>query len=87
MNKTQNLPDITQNFWQLFSIQMAGGIISIPVLSVGPLIALTSGAMNAVLSIFLGNFIILIMSLAIVLMFELIALAMQAIKSRQTTIP
>jgi purine-cytosine permease-like protein len=47
---------------------MAGGIISIPVLSVGPLIALTSGAMNAVLSIFLGNFIILIMSLAIVLM-------------------
>jgi len=68
MNKKNHLSDITHNFWQLFSIQMAGGIISVPVLAVGPLVAKSSGSVNAILSIFLGNFIILIMSLAIVLM-------------------
>lgn len=68
MKNSTNLSDITHNFWQLSSIQMAGGIISIPILSVGPMIALSSGIINAILSIILGNFILLIMSLAIVLM-------------------
>lgn len=60
--------DCSQHWGHLSSIQLAGGILSVPILAVGSEILLSNGIINAILSILLGNLIIFGMSLCIVLM-------------------
>lgn len=62
------ITDRNQNWWQLFCIQMGGGIISVPLLSIGPQIVVVSGILNAILSIFIGNLIILFISYVLISM-------------------
>lgn len=62
------ITDKTQNWWQLFCIQMAGGIISLPLISAGQQILLLNGVVSAILCVLVGNFIILVISYSIVSM-------------------
>ena len=58
----------SQKWWPLTSIQLAGGIISIPILTTGTEIALSHGIKDALFSISLGNIILLFISICIVFM-------------------
>jgi cytosine permease len=60
--------DHSQHWGHLSSIQLAGGIISVPLIAVGAEILLSNGIADAILSIILGNLIIFGISLCIVLM-------------------
>lgn len=62
------LNDKSQRWWYLSSIQLAGGIISIPVISIGSEVLFSNGIVNTLISILLGNLIILIMSYLVILM-------------------
>ena len=62
------LADKSQKWWHLSCIQLAGGIISVPVISITSNIVLSSGILNTLLSIVIGNFIILLISYFIVSM-------------------
>lgn len=62
------LADKSQRWWHLSSIQLAGGIISIPVISIASDIFLSSGIANTILSIIIGNFIVLLVSYFIISM-------------------
>jgi purine-cytosine permease-like protein len=58
----------SQKWWQLSSIQLAGGIISVPLLTTGAGVALSHGIGTALFSIGFGNLIIFLISLFIVFM-------------------
>jgi purine-cytosine permease-like protein len=60
--------DHSQKWWDLSSIQLAGGIISIPILKTGAEIALSHGIKDAFFSIVLGNSLLFLISISIVLM-------------------
>jgi cytosine permease len=60
--------DHSQRWWTLSSIQLAGGIISVPILKTGAEIALSHGIKDAFFSIVFGNFLLLLISISIVLM-------------------
>lgn len=60
--------DQSQKWWHLSSIQLAGGIISVPLLTIGAQIALSHGIKDALFSIVFGNFIVFLISICIVLM-------------------
>lgn len=59
---SQAKADKHQRWWHLSSIQLAGGIISIPVIAIGSQIFLSSGLLGTVLSILIGNLINLVIS-------------------------
>lgn len=60
--------DHSQHWGHLSSIQLAGGIISVPLIAIGSEILLSNGIVDAFLSIVFGNLIIFSISLCIVLM-------------------
>jgi len=60
--------DSSQRWWSLSSIQLAGGIISVPILTTGAQIALSHGIKDAFFSIILGNGLLFLISISIVLM-------------------
>ena len=60
--------DQSQKWWSLSSIQLAGGIISVPILTTGAQIALSHGMKDAFFSIVLGNSLLFLISISIVLM-------------------
>ncbi|MBU6383959.1 MAG: hypothetical protein KGR16_06565 [Verrucomicrobia bacterium] len=60
--------DHSQHWGHLSSIQLAGGIISVPLIAIGAEILLADGIIGAFFSIILGNLIIFGISLCIVLM-------------------
>lgn len=62
------LADKSQRWWHLSSIQLAGGIISVPVISIASQIFTSSGVLNTILSIIVGNLIVLLISYFIVSM-------------------
>ena len=60
--------DSSQRWWSLSSIQLAGGIISVPILTTGAQIALSHGIKDAFFSIIFGNGLLFLISISIVLM-------------------
>ena len=54
---SQALADKHQNWWHLSSIQLAGGIISVPFILIGSEVFFSQGVLGAILSIILGNLI------------------------------
>jgi purine-cytosine permease-like protein len=60
--------DHSQRWWHLSSIQLAGGIISVPLIALGAEVLFSNGIVDALLSIIVGNAIIFFLSLCIVLM-------------------
>lgn len=60
--------DKSQRWWHLSSIQLAGGLISVPVISIGSQVFLSNGLVNAVFSIVIGNLILLLASYLIIQM-------------------
>lgn len=65
---SQALKDHSQRWWHLSSIQLAGGIISLPMISAGSHLILTHGVYSATLSILLGNLFILVISYVVIKM-------------------
>ena len=56
------LADQSQRWWHLSSIQLAGGIISLPVIGIGSQIAISHGVRTAIVSIIIGNLLVLLAS-------------------------
>ncbi len=65
---SQATADKSQRWWHLSSIQLAGGIISVPILSIGSAIFYAHGIGNAILSILLGNAFVYLLSLLMIAM-------------------
>jgi cytosine permease len=60
------IADKSQKWWHLSSIQLAGGLISIPVIATGSQLFMSYGLLNAILSILIGNFLVLIAGYAFI---------------------
>ena len=63
---SEAIADKSQTWWHLSSIQLVGGLISIPVIATGSQLFVSYGLINAILSIIIGNFIVLIAGYAFI---------------------
>ncbi|MBP9842354.1 MAG: hypothetical protein KBC64_08055, partial [Simkaniaceae bacterium] len=62
------LADRSQRWWYLSSIQLAGGVISLPVIGIGSHLALSYGLATAITSILIGNLFVLFISYLMIAM-------------------